>query len=57
MVLAIKEENKDLVVEDEILNNSIIYYTISQQINLFKSNKRMPWVKKRKKDVAGCEKS
>ena len=29
MVLAIKEENKDLVVEDEILNNSIIYYTIS----------------------------
>ena len=29
MVLAIKEENNDLVVEDEILNNSIIYYTIS----------------------------
>ena len=29
MILAIKKENKDLVVEDEILNNSIIYYTIS----------------------------
>ena len=29
MILATKEENKDLVVEDEILNNSIIYYTIS----------------------------
>ena len=54
MILATKEEK---VVEDEILNTSIIYYTISQQINLFKSNKRMPWVKKRKKDVAGCEKS
>ena len=29
MILATKKENKDLVVEDEILNNSIIYYTIS----------------------------
>ena len=29
MILAAKKENKDLVVEDEILNNSIIYYTIS----------------------------
>lgn len=54
MTSATKEEE---VAKDEILNNSIIYYTISQQINLFKSNKRMPWVKKRKKDVAGCEKS
>ena len=29
MILATKKENKDLVVEDEILNNGIIYYTIS----------------------------
>ena len=29
MIFATKKENKDLVVEDEILNNSIIYYTIS----------------------------
>ena len=41
----------------EIINNSIIYYIVFKDVNFFKSNERMPWVKKRKKDVTDCEKS
>ena len=41
----------------EIINNSIIYYIVFKDVIFFKSNERMPWVKKRKKDVKDCEKS
>ena len=41
----------------EIINNSIIYYIVFKDVNFFKSNERMPWVKKSRKDVKDCEKS
>ncbi len=45
------------MVYREIINNSIIYYIVFKDVNFFKSNERMSWGKKRKKDVTDCEKS